>query len=178
MAWMLYLTVVSVLAALAARIPEGVLTMYGRPVRWVWLGALVAPLVVPWIAPRAGATEVAAPPTDAAAPVSMLDPSMLERLATPAGFDVVLERVWIGSTVLALLTLACWFVALAVAANMRSPIRYSSSMRACWVERFCGGSRGSMDRKVSRMGSKSVSGWTVVRTTTRRQGRTNCVRVR
>ena len=58
--WMVYAIVVSGVLALAARAVEGGLALYGRPVRLVWLAALLAGLGLPllslvgWLGPLAG----------------------------------------------------------------------------------------------------------------------------
>lgn len=111
-AWLGYLLAVSALLAVAARLGESLLALYGRPVRWVWLAALSGPLVVPWIAPRA--TPVAAPASVPSEVVATLDPSLLARLQPTAGMEVLLERAWLVSTVAALLLLAGWFLALSL----------------------------------------------------------------
>jgi beta-lactamase regulating signal transducer with metallopeptidase domain len=51
-AWMLYTLVVGALVAAAARLLEGTLRIAGRPVRWVWAGALGLTIVLAAIAPQ------------------------------------------------------------------------------------------------------------------------------
>ena len=113
MAWMAYLLAVSALFAVAARVAESLLSLYGRPVRYAWLLALAGPLLVPWIAPRASAPV--SPVRTAEASAIVADASLLTQIRSTPGIEVVLERVWLVSTALALLVLAGWFTALAVA---------------------------------------------------------------
>ena len=51
-AWILYTLVVGLLVAGAARLLEGMLRLAGRPVRWVWAGALGLTIALAVIAPQ------------------------------------------------------------------------------------------------------------------------------
>lgn len=59
--WMLYSLLVSALVAAAAWVLEEVCRLVGRPVRWVWLGALAATLALVALAPL----RATAPPSSA-----------------------------------------------------------------------------------------------------------------
>ncbi|HVH13401.1 MAG TPA: hypothetical protein VM759_10130, partial [Longimicrobium sp.] len=50
-AWMLYALLVSVLMALGAWLLEGAVRMRGGPVRFLWLGALLATVALVALAP-------------------------------------------------------------------------------------------------------------------------------
>ena len=91
-AWMLYTLLVGTLIAAAARMLEGMLRITGRPVRWIWAGALGLTLALAAVAPQRTQSNVLSPEllerakvssgSNAAAPAHSWSASLLEALRT------------------------------------------------------------------------------------------------
>jgi beta-lactamase regulating signal transducer with metallopeptidase domain len=60
--WIVYALVVGALVATAARLLEGMLRIAGRPVRWIWAGALGLTIVLAAVAPRRSVTGTLSAP--------------------------------------------------------------------------------------------------------------------
>lgn len=124
-AWALYLLAVSLLLAGAARAAESALALYRLPVRWVWGLALAASLATPLLFGLAAPPVHTGPSPDALSTLSLAElpigtveaasPGLLDRLAPPAAVDRAVGVVWGISACVALLVLALWFLAIAVA---------------------------------------------------------------
>lgn len=121
-AWALYLLAVSALLGVAARAGESALALYGRPVRWMWAlalaGGLILPLVVRPGPERVSGTAVSPELLEhlaVATPEAAAEPSLLDRIRAPEALDRAFGWFWAGSAGLALLGLAVWFGAVALA---------------------------------------------------------------
>jgi len=124
-AWMLYLALVSVLLAVAARLTEGALLLHGRAVRHVWLAALAGSLAVPLFLrvtpaadrplPTVFELPVSSAATDAATPAHAR--SLLDRIQLPARVERAAGIAWTASAVLAFVGLSLFFGGISLAAR-------------------------------------------------------------
>jgi hypothetical protein len=124
-AWMLYLVVVSVLLAIAARCAEAALLLNGRPMRFVWLAALTGSLALPLLIRLAPAAEITEPKLIELPQSSQFidltigagTRSLLDRIQLPARVERAAGLTWAVSTALAFLALSLFFGGLGVAAR-------------------------------------------------------------
>lgn len=112
-AWLLYSVALATLAGLAARAAEALLSLYRRPTRWAWAGALVVSCAGPLVLaarPAAGPGEVVvgAPQLMGAQP-----PARAARAPTVAAqVERALPAVWAGASALLLAGIAAGVLAL------------------------------------------------------------------
>ncbi len=111
-AWMVYLFAVSVLLAVAARAAEAALTLHGRPVRYVWLAALAAGLLVPLVvrvAPAPAVAIVASGAPVADVPLTAVPPALLDRVTVSPAWERAAQALWLAGAVVAWAALLVWF---------------------------------------------------------------------
>jgi hypothetical protein len=124
-AWMLYLTLVSVLLGIAARLTEGALLLHGRAVRYVWLAALTGSLALPLLVrltpvadgARGMVVELPVANEPTAAPSHVRTRPLLDRIQLPARFERAAGITWAASAALAFLGLSMFFGGLSFAAR-------------------------------------------------------------
>jgi bla regulator protein blaR1 len=143
LAWMVYLTVVSLVLSLTALIGEHTARMWRLPRRWLWSGAIAGSAllaIVPWGIPPSGSIVASGTAGPIAATLSEIGPARFGAtiLADRERLQRLDEPLWIGWLLLSVGTLA------AVAASARRVGRE----RAGWSERDVNGSRVLMSDRV------------------------------